>query len=155
MDNPPAQQIKEIIMEILNQMEVSATVEIEEAVNDEFLFNIHTDETQVVIGRQGVNLHALQLIVTQIALRRMGYGNVPRFSLDVDDYQKKRIWFIKEMAKGAAEKVKKFGQTVTMEPMPNYERKVVHSYIQENFPEIESFSTGDGPERKVVIEIRK
>ncbi|MCC7356437.1 MAG: KH domain-containing protein [Candidatus Doudnabacteria bacterium] len=143
--------IKDIITSLVKQMEIEVRVEVEESEVSGLVFNLHTTDTQSLIGRQGSNLHALQLLVQQMAVKKLSYGNVPHFSIDVDDYRQKRIWFIKEMAKHAAEKVKNTGQAVTLEPMPNYERRLVHAYIQENFPEMISESTGDGSSRRTTI----
>jgi spoIIIJ-associated protein len=73
----------------------------------------------------------------------------------VDDYKRKREWFLKETAKGAVEQVKRTGRPVALEPMPNYERKYIHAYLQEHYPEAESQSTGMEPYRKVVIKIKR
>jgi len=83
--------------------------------------------------------------------RRLVFG----FTLDVDDYKRKREWFLKETAKAAVEKAKMTGRSQALEPMPNYERRLVHAYLQGHCPEAESSSIGDEPYRKVVIRIKR
>jgi len=77
------------------------------------------------------------------------------FTLDVDDYKRKREWYLKETAKGAVDHIKKTGRAVALEPMPNYERRLIHAYLQENCPEAESSSIGNEPYRKVVIRLKR
>lgn len=88
---------------------------------------------------------------TRDSQRRLVFG----FSLDVDDYKRKREWYLKETAKAAVEKMKMTGRGQALEPMPNYERRLVHAYLQEHFPETESSSIGEEPYRKVVIRLKK
>jgi spoIIIJ-associated protein len=77
------------------------------------------------------------------------------FVLDVDDYKMKREWFLKETAKAAVEHIKKTGRAVALEPMPAFERRFIHAYLQENFSEVQSSSIDREPYRKVVIRPRK
>ncbi len=147
--------IQEILESIVMQMGVTVRVEVEEGEAGLVVFNVHTDETQTVIGRQGSVLHALQAVVQQIAVKRLGYGNIPHFSIDVDDYRRKRTWFLQEMTRQAIEKAKRTGQSVTLDPMPNYERRLVHTYIQEHFADVISESGGEGTSRRVTIRVAK
>jgi len=139
------------------------------------IFNISTPDSYLLIGRQGATLHALQILVQALAGRRLNsqepaspdpsrqgeamadasQGGTFWFSLDVDDYKRKREWYLKETAKAAAEKAKMTGRAQALEPMPNYERRLVHAYLQEHHPDIESSSTDIEPYRKVVIRIKK
>jgi len=61
----------------------------------------------LLIGRQGATLHALQILVQALANRRLKSQEPLWFTLDVDDYKRKREWYLKETAKGAAEQIKK------------------------------------------------
>ncbi len=143
--------IRQILASILNQMEVEASIEVEDNEVSGLVFNVQSPETQSLIGRQGSHLHALQVLVQQMAVKKLGYGLVPRFTIDVDDYRRKREWFLKETARLAIEKAKREGMSVTLEPMPNYERRLIHSYIQEHFTGVSTASTGEGSSRRVII----
>jgi spoIIIJ-associated protein len=96
-------------------------------------------------------LHSLQILAQALAGKKLGGEQPFWFTLDVDDYKRKREWFLKETAKAAAEKTKMTGRAQALEPMPNYERRLVHAYLQEHYPDIESSSIGNEPYRKVVI----
>lgn len=142
--------IRQIIAGILGQMGIEAEIEVEDAVTG-LVFNLHSPETQSLIGRQGSHLHALQILTQQIAIKQLGFGSVPRYTIDVDDYRKKREWYLKETARQAIEKAKRLGKPVALDPMPNYERRLIHAYIQEHFADVQTDSTGDGTARRIVI----
>ena len=151
MSLTPTQQIKEIIEEILAHMTIQGQVAFEESQTRGAVFNISSNEGYLLIGRQGINLQALQLVVQVLAVKRLGFGAFPRFIIDVDDYRQKREHFLKEMARGAAEKVIKTGVAVTFDPMPNYERRYIHSYIQEHFSGLVTESVGTDSSRRIML----
>ncbi|MCL5666457.1 MAG: hypothetical protein M1383_01675 [Patescibacteria group bacterium] len=148
-------QTKQAIEELLGKCGIKGSVEFEESITKGLIFNISSPDSYLLIGRQGATLHALQILVQALVARRLTRqpaGPEPFwFSLDVDDYKRKREWYLKETAKGAAEQCKRTGRPVALEPMPNYERRFIHAYLQENFPDMESSSIGEDPRRKVVI----
>jgi spoIIIJ-associated protein len=150
---------KGVILELLEKCGVTAHVEFEESITKGLIFNISSPDSYLLIGRQGATLHALHLLAQALAFKRLtrqSVGGEPFwFTLDVDDYKRKREWFLKETAKAAVEKAKLTGRAQALEPMPNYERRLVHAYLQEHCPEAESFSMGSEPYRKVVIKIKR
>ena len=140
-----------IIQDLLNHMGLEATIEYEASMTKGNVFNINVPNPYVLIGRQGTTLHALEVVVHQIAAKTFRGKEPFFFSLDVDDYKRKREWFLKEMAKEAVNSVKRIGKEVRLEPMPNYERRLVHAYIQDNHPDYTSESIGLGNSRRIVI----
>jgi spoIIIJ-associated protein len=150
-----AEEIKKIILTLLEQMGFNnATVAYEDSATKGLIFNLDVGaEAYLLIGRQGTSLHALQVIAGQMSERLL--KEPVWFVLDVDDYKMKREWFLKETAKAAVEHIKKTGRAVSLEPMPAFERRFVHAYIQENFPEAESMSMDVEPYRKIVVRLKK
>ncbi len=156
---------KHVIEELLEQLGVSGSVEFEESITKGLVFNISSPDSYLLIGRQGATLHSLQILAQALVAKRLqsqepaspgaSQGGPFFFMLDVDDYKRKREWFLKETAKAAAEKTKMTGRAQALEPMPNYERRLVHAYLQEHHPEIESSSIGNEPYRKVVIRVKR
>ena len=150
------EQAKNLIQELLSRLGVEARVEYEESITKGLVFNIASRDSYLLIGRQGITLHALQVLAQAIVSKKLAaFGQPLFFSLDVDDYKRKREWFLKKTAKAAAEQLKKTGRAQALEPMPNYERRLVHAYLQEHFPEIESSSSGQEPYRKIVIRLKR
>jgi spoIIIJ-associated protein len=146
--------IKNIITELLSKAGISGSVEFEESITKGLVFNISSPESFLLIGRQGATLHSVQTLVRALAAKKLNSQEPFWFTLDVDDYKRKREWFLKETAKAAVEKAKMTGRSQALEPMPNYERRLVHAYLQEHCPEAESSSIGDEPYRKVIIRIK-
>ncbi len=146
---------KNVIVELLEKSGLRAHVEFEESITKGLIFNITSPDSYLLIGKQGTTLHALQILAHALVFKKLKSQEPFWFTLDVDDYKRKREWFLKETAKAAAEKAKMTGRAQALEPMPNYERRLVHSYLQEHSPEVESSSMGDEPFRQVVIRAKK
>ena len=171
--------VKNIISELLRQCGLQGSVEFEESITKGLVFNISSPDSFMLIGRQGATLHSFQILVQALAAKKLHPSNDPNpepaspdpsrparaeadasqggpfwFTLDVDDYKRKREWFLKETAKAAVEKAKMTGHAQALEPMPNYERRLVHAYLQEHNPEVESSSIDFDPYRRVVIRIK-
>jgi spoIIIJ-associated protein len=146
---------KNVILGLLEKCGVKAEVEYEESITKGLIFNISTPDSYLLIGRQGATLHALQVLAQALVLKKLNSQEPFWFTLDVDDYKRKREWFLKETAKAAVEKAKMIGRAQALEPMPNYERRLVHAYLQEHCPEAESESIGEDPYRKIVIRLKR
>ncbi len=148
-------KVKALIIDVLGKIGVPGEVEFEDSITKGLIFNISSPDSYLLIGRQGATLHALQVVVQGVVARQLPPDQQFRFSLDVDDYKRKREWYLKETAKQAAEQVKRTGKSVSLESMPNYERRFIHAYLQEHNPEVYTESIGHEPHRKIVIRLRK
>jgi len=153
-DYDKADKVKQLIQDLLDRTGVQTTVEYEDSLIKGLVFNISSRDSRLLIGRQGSTLHYLEILVHALAARVFP-GEPFYFTLDVDDYKRKREWFLKEEARNAVEQVKRTDRPVVLEPMPNYERRLVHAYLQENYPEVFTESTGEEPNRKIVIKLKK
>jgi spoIIIJ-associated protein len=147
--------VKNIIQELLDKCGIKGSVEFEDSITKGLIFNISSPDSYLLIGRQGATLHAIQILVQALIAKRLKSEQPFWFTVDVDDYKRKREWFLKETAKGAVEQIRKTGRPVALEPMPNYERRFVHAYLQEHHPEVYTESIGEDPYRKVVIKLKK
>jgi spoIIIJ-associated protein len=154
-DYEKIEKIKKLIEELLSVMGFKARVEYEESITKGLIFNIFTPDSYLLIGRQGTTLHAMQILVQSIVSKQMFGEGFIAFSLDVDDYKIKREWFLKETVKAAVDHMKKTGRSVRLEPMPSYERRFVHAFLQEHFPEVVSESFGQEPRRRIVLNLKK
>src|SRR6185503_13705201 len=148
-DYDKADKVKQLIQNLLDRTGVQAIVEYEDSLIKGLVFNIASKDSRLLIGRQGSTLHSLEILAHALAARAFP-GEPFYFTVDVDDYKRKREWFLKEEARNAVDQVKRTGRPVTMEPMPNYDRRLVHAYMQDNFPEIITESVGEDPNRKIV-----
>jgi len=145
-----SKQIADFIVEVVAKMGVEARVSIEENLKGT-AFNISSRDSNLLIGQHGANLYALQLLAQSAAYKK--WNIVQRFTVDVDDYKKKREWYLRETAKRAVEQVKRTHRSVALEPMPAYERRVIHAYLSEE-REVETESTGSDPNRRIIIKLK-
>lgn len=123
---------------------VISTVTTEDAVT----LALQGDELGILIGKHGQTLDALQYL-TNLAANRECRERV-RFIIDVEDYRKRRADTLEQLAMRLADRAKRTGERVALEPMTPHERKIIHMSLQ-NDSEIETYSEGEEPYRRVVI----
>ncbi|HTL39609.1 MAG TPA: R3H domain-containing nucleic acid-binding protein [Methylomirabilota bacterium] len=140
--------LKTIILDTLRQMTFDAEV-FERQEEGRTVFNVKTRDAQLLIGKQGANLEALQHIIRTIFRKKTGDDRFP-FAIDIDDYKDKRVLYLKDLARKAAHHVRDTRKPVALEPMVSYERRVVHNYLS-LYTDIGSESVGVEPNRKIVI----
>ncbi len=104
----------------------------------------------IVIGRRGENLDAIQYLTRLVANKYKTSDEYSRISVNVGNYREKRKNTLRELARKNAEKVLKYGRNVTFEPMNPYERRIIHTTIQE-IEGVTSHSVGADAGRRVVI----
>src|SRR3989344_5464954 len=142
------EQLKTIVLDLLRRMGYEAEI-FERLEEGRTVFNIKTRDAQLLIGKLGANLEALQHVVRIIYRKQAGQDDFS-FAIDVDDYKDQRVLYLKELARKAAHYVRNNRKPVSLEPMPAHERRVVHSYLA-LYPDIGSESVGLEPGRKIVI----
>lgn len=128
-------------------------VSVEKMTRDEHVvFNLRGDDLGILIGKHGQTLDALQYL-TNLAANRDAENKV-RLVLDVEDYRKRRTETLSRLALRLADKVKRRGEKVALEPMSPHERKIIHVALQDD-SRIVTYSEGDEPFRKVVIALKR
>ena len=131
----------------------SKTVEIKsEMTEDGVRINIEGEDINAIIGRRGETLDALQYL-TGIVSAKSGEKHM-RVYIDTGSYRARREETLERLAKKYAERVRKTGRSLTLEPMSPNERRIVHMVIQE-IDGLESFSKGEGSARRVVIALKR
>lgn len=114
--------------------------------------NINDKDLGFLIGYRGETLYAFQNILTAIASK--GIENRVRVILDIEGYKEKREKSLEDLAEKLAKTVIKTKKSVTLEPMQAYERKIIHTKLQNN-EMVETRSIGEEPRRKIVISLKK
>ncbi len=110
--------------------------------------NITGDDSGFLIGYRGEVLNSLQTILSSIANKN---NNLKiKVILDIENYREKRKGVLEALAVKVAKTVTKTGKSITLEPMGAYERKIIHSKLQDN-KYVTTHSIGEEPNRKVVI----
>jgi len=140
----PAQS-KVILEKILGTLGFPATVE-EHKLGDDLILDVKTEESGRLIGRQGQTLSDLQYIVNRIQFQQD--QSAPKVMVDVGGYRSQAQEALVKKAQAAAEKVRRWGDAVELEPLSAFDRRIVHQALK-NDPDIETQSVE--VEKKVLI----
>lgn len=138
---------KSLVVDIVNIMDLRSRITCWE--DDETIhIDIWGEELGLLIGKGGATLEALQEVVAAIIRKR--FGDRREVVLDVEGYKERKRKNLVDLALRVAERVKKTGRPVKLDPMTKKDRKIVHETIKE-LPGVESYSEGKEPHRRVVI----
>lgn len=146
------EEAKNFISNILNCMQINAEIKIEE--NDDTLkINLSGEKMGIIIGYRGETLDSIQYLVSLVVNK---VHDLPhkKVILDTENYRSKREETLKGVAIKTANKVRKTGKTFKLEPMNPYERRIIHSSLQDN-KYVHTYSEGEEPFRRIVIELKK
>jgi spoIIIJ-associated protein len=151
---------KEALEEILKRMKLKAHVELRSDVEQDeaesdippIALEVDGEDLGILIGRRGETLAALQYIMRLIVAHQQK-ARVP-LTVDVEGYKQRRYGSLRELALRLAQKAVSTRQSMTLEPMPADERRIVHLALSVN-PDVVTQSVGEGELRKVVIMPRK
>jgi len=149
-----AQIAKDTLQALLDHMAISARVELAEkapsteAMEDSVALNVTGDNLGLLIGRRGETLRDLQFITRLIVSRQI--ERWPTVIVDVEYYKARREKLLTDLARRMAERVRLNQKPLPLEPMPAYERRIIHLALR-NLPGVYTESTGEGQARKVVI----
>ncbi len=153
--NDVAQVARQVLEELLAAMRIPASVNVAEppppaAANQAIALNIQGEDLGVLIGRRGQTLASLQYIVNLVVTHRLKSRLSVPVSLDVNNYKQRRYQALQALALRLAEQVKSTGRTMSLEPMPPNERRIVHLALAES-NDVTTQSIGEGEARKVTI----
>jgi spoIIIJ-associated protein len=143
----PAQP-KETLEKILGTLGFPATVE-EHAMDDGILLDVKTEDAGRLIGRQGQTLSDLQYITNRLLFQQD--PNAPKAMVDVGGYRAQAREALVKRAQDAAEKVRRWGDAVELEPMNAFDRRVVHQTLKDD-PDVETHSVEvEGTDKKAML----
>jgi len=141
-------QPKETLEKILTSLGFQATVE-EHKMDDGVLLDVKTEESGRLIGRQGQALADLQYITNRLLFQQDATS--PKVMVDVGGYRAEAREALVKRAKEAADKVRRWGDAVEMEPMSAFDRRIVHQALKDD-PDVETHSVEvDGTEKKALL----
>jgi len=143
----PAQP-KQTLEKLLELLGFPATVE-EHPMDDGILLDVKTEDSGRLIGRQGQALADLQYVTNRLLFQQD--QSAPKVMVDVGGYRAQARQALVKRAKDAADKVRRWGDVVELEPMNAFERRIVHQAIKDD-PDIETHSVEvDGTEKKAIL----
>jgi spoIIIJ-associated protein len=139
---------KATLVTILELLGFPATVE-EHQMEDGILLDVKTDDSGRLIGRQGQTLSDLQYLTNRILFQQD--PSVPKAMVDVSGYRSQAREALVKKAKEAAEKVRRWGDVVELEPLSAFDRRIVHQALRDD-PGIETHSVEvEGTEKKAIL----
>ncbi len=132
-------------------MTVSVNVNYDE-INHNMDIDLSGDEMGVLIGKRGQTLDSLQYLVSLVVNKEV--DDYVRVKVDTENYRQRRKETLENLAKNIAYKVKRTKRPVSLEPMNPYERRIIHSALQ-NDKYITTYSEGEEPFRRVVVTLKR
>ena len=144
---------KEFLLKIFAAMNIKVVMEKFVSKEDGAItFKLHGADMGILIGKHGQTLDSLQYLTNLVANKNS--AERIRIMIDIEDYRERRAHTLTRLALRLAERVKRSGERVVLEPMNPHERKIIHMALQ-NDNRVNTLSEGDDPYRRVAIELKK
>jgi len=144
---------KNFLKDVFEAMNITVVVTVKyDEVENTMDIDLSGDEMGVLIGKRGQTLDSLQYLVSLVVNKDR--ENYIRVKLDTENYRQRRKDTLENLAKNISFKVKRTKRTVYLEPMNPYERRIIHSALQ-NDKYVTTHSEGDEPFRRVVVTLKR
>ena len=145
-----AEKASEFLLGVLERMGISADIDIKDD-TDKTILEIQTKDTELVIGRRGVVMDALQHLVNKVVYRdRTNNEKVKPLVVDAGGFRDKQVERLRSLAQRMGEKALQTNQIVSLQPMTPHDRRIVHMAIAE-MQGLTSRSEGEGEERHILV----
>jgi len=145
--------IKSEATELISKMITQFEIEVAEN-EGAYLVTIKAEEeAPTIIGRHGETIRAIQKILEVVLYKKLGESM--HVLINVNDYRERQKEKLEALATETVEKTKSTGEQSYLTNLSSYERKMIHEFITKNYPDLTSYSVGEGRERKLVIEVKK
>ncbi|MGB9812597.1 MAG: RNA-binding cell elongation regulator Jag/EloR [Thermovenabulum sp.] len=146
----PEEKAVNFVKGLLQKINIFAEIETQK-VDEFYKINIKGKGLGILIGKHGETLNSLQYLVNLVANK--GWHEYIKIIIDVENYREKREKALIDLAIKMAKRVKDTKKSIKLEPMPPYERKIIHKTLQ-NDPKVKTHSEGEEPFRRVVISLK-
>ena len=144
---------KNFLKDVFEAMDLVVVVEVKYDEEEKSMdIDLSGDEMGVLIGKRGQTLDSLQYLVSLVVNKES--EDYIRVKVDTEDYRKRRKETLENLAKNIAYKVKRTKRPVSLEPMNPYERRIIHSALQ-NDKYVTTHSEGEEPFRRVVVTLKR
>ena len=152
-ENSLEDKAKVFLNDVFAAMNMAVTVEVSyDETENTMDIDLSGDEMGVLIGKRGQTLDSLQYLVSLVVNKDV--SDYIRVKVDTENYRQRRKETLENLAKNIAFKVKKTRRPVSLEPMNPYERRIIHSALQ-NDKYVVTHSEGEEPFRRVVVSMKK
>lgn len=143
---------RKFLRDVLDSMGILAEIKIQEE-EDVLKINLVGPKMGLIIGYRGETLDSLQYLVS-LVVNKENNQKYKKVTLDTENYRSRREETLKRLAEKLAYKVRKTSKSVKLEPMNPYERRIIHSTLQ-NDSYVVTYSEGEEPHRRVIIDLKK
>jgi spoIIIJ-associated protein len=143
----PADVLEDLLLEIADGLGLDVEIEVQEA-GDTLTGRVLGEDVGLFIGRRGQTIDAVQHLAQRIVFP--GGPSPVRVTIDADGYRDRRAEALQAEAEEAAEEALRSGEPVEMEPMPPFERRIVHEHLRERGG-VNTHSEGEEPQRYLVV----
>ena len=144
---------KDFLKDVFEAMDLTVVVDVKYDETENFMdIDLSGDEMGVLIGKRGQTLDSLQYLVSLVVNKNV--ENYIRVKVDTENYRQRRKETLENLAKNISYKVKRTKRPVSLEPMNPYERRIIHSALQ-NDKYVTTHSEGDEPFRHVIVVLKK
>ena len=137
---------------LLSKLIGEYTLEVTET-NGAFQIVIKTEEAPTIIGRHGETIRAIQKILEVVLYKKLQES--VHVLINVNDYREKQQERLEYMAGQYADKVIESRQPENVFHLSSYERRIIHQYVTTNYPDLASYSEGEGRDRKLIINLKE
>lgn len=149
--NGEKEKIKRAVSEFFEKAGFEVAIEVSISEEGLALAKVKTDEPKILIGQNGQTLmeiqHLLRIIIKKSLEKEM------QFDLDINDYKKKKFEYLKDVARTIADEVFLSKKDKELEPMPSYERRIIHMELA-NRSDVITESIGEGEDRRIIVKAK-
>ncbi len=146
-DVTPPEALEDLVAEIGERLGLDVEIDVHQA-DGQLIARVSGDDVGLFIGRHGQTIDAIQHLAQRIVFPE-GPASM-RVVVDANGYRERRAEALRGEADDAAEEALRLGEPVELDPLPPFERRIVHEYLRER-GDVETHSEGDEPERYLVI----
>lgn len=151
--NSVSDNAKQFLNDVFDAMKLTVVIDVKyDELDNSMDIDLSGDEMGVLIGKRGQTLDSLQYLVSLVVNKEA--ENYIRVKVDTENYRQRRKETLENLARNIAYKVKKTKRSVSLEPMNPYERRIIHSALQ-NDKYVTTHSEGDEPFRRVVVTLKR
>ena len=143
----PIEEAEKFLLDVSEKMGAPVTIDVEKK-GKQVKFILSGEKIALLIGKRGQTLNSLQYL-TQLVINRSS-GQYLNVMVDAEHYRERRNETLIHLAQRLAQKAVQTKKEVSLEPMPSYERKIIHTALIEN-KKIKTYSSGEDPHRHIVI----
>lgn len=147
------EEVRDFLNKVFAAMNMKVQIQIEQKPEDhEVVIDLEGDDMGILIGKRGQTLDSLQYLTSLVVNK--GSDDYIRVKVDTENYRERRKATLENLARNIAQKVKRTRKPVSLEPMNPYERRVIHSALQ-NDKFVSTHSEGEEPYRRVVVALKE